>query len=153
MKLNNLKKILKLLIILVFLSSLSTTAQVGNINDYSSGGGGGGGWGNDTNTSAGGSLNDVIINIALLIQNLLIPIVIALALLVFLWGVMKYGTSRDDQSRKESIAIIINGIIILFVMVSVWGLVWLFASFFNVNISNPTTLPDKQIQSGDLIIR
>lgn len=101
----------------------------------------------------GANLNTVIINIARLIQDAIIPIVIGLGLLVFLWGVMKYGMARDDATRKESIAVITNGIIILFVMVSVWGLVWLFASFFGVKITGQVTLPDKQIQSESLIIK
>jgi len=101
----------------------------------------------------GANLNSVIISIAQMIQGALIPIIIGIALLIFLWGVMKYGLSKDDASRKESIAIIINGLIILFVMVSLWGLVWLFASFFGVGFSDSTTLPDKQIPSADLIIR
>lgn len=101
----------------------------------------------------GANLNTVIINIARLIQDGIIPIVIGLGLLVFLWGVMKYGMSRDDATRKESIAIIINGIIILFVMVSVWGLVWIFASIFGVRLTGgPVTLPSKNIQSESLII-
>jgi len=101
--------------------------------------------------ASGDNLNTVIINIARLIQDGVIPIVIGLALLTFLWGVMKYGTSRDEASRKESIAIIINGIIVLFVMVSVWGLVWLFASFFGVNLTGAVELQDKKIQPESLI--
>ena len=101
--------------------------------------------------ASGDNLNTVIINIARLIQDGVIPIVIGLALLTFLWGVMKYGTSRDEAARKESIAIIINGIIVLFVMVSVWGLVWIFASFFGVNLTGPVELQDKPIQPESLI--
>lgn len=101
--------------------------------------------------ASGDNLNTVIINIARLIQDGVIPIVIGLALLTFLWGVMKYGTSRDEAARKESIAIIINGIIVLFVMVSVWGLVWIFASFFGVNLTGSVELQDKTIQPENLI--
>ncbi len=101
----------------------------------------------------GANLNTVIINIARLIQDRVIPIIIGLGLLVFLWGVIKYGMSRDDATRKESIAVITNGIIILFVMVSIWGLVGVFANFFGVGINGEVTLPDKQIQSESLIIK
>lgn len=103
--------------------------------------------------AAGDSLNTVIINIARLIQDGVIPIVIGLALLTFLWGVMKYGTSRDEASRKESIAIIINGIIVLFVMVSVWGLVALFFNFFGLNPRSPVNLQNKPIPAESLIVR
>jgi len=83
--------------------------------------------------ASGDSLNTLIINTARLIQDGVIPVVIGLALLTFLWGVMKYGTSRDEASRKESIAIIINGIIVLFVMVSVWGLVAILQATFGTS--------------------
>jgi hypothetical protein len=103
--------------------------------------------------ASGDSLNTLIINTARLIQDGVIPVVIGLALLTFLWGVMKYGTSRDEASRKESIAIIINGIIVLFVMVSVWGLVAVFSDFFGVNLHGPVNLQNKPIQPESLIIR
>jgi hypothetical protein len=101
----------------------------------------------------GANLNTVIISIAQMIQGGVIPIIIGIALLTFLWGVMRYGMSKDEATRKESIAIIINGLIILFVMVSLWGLVWLFAGLFGVGFSRSTTLPDKQVPSSNLIIR
>jgi len=103
--------------------------------------------------AAGDSLNTVIINIARLIQDGVIPVVIGLALLTFLWGVMKYGTSRDEATRKESIAVITNGLIVLFVMVSVWGLVALFGDFFGLNLHGPVNLQNKQIQPESLIIK
>jgi len=101
--------------------------------------------------ASGDSLNTVIVNIARLIQDGVIPVVIGLALLTFLWGVMKYGTSRDEATRKESIAVITNGIIVLFVMVSVWGLVWLFANFFGLSLNGAVNLQDKTIQPSGLI--
>jgi hypothetical protein len=103
--------------------------------------------------ASGDSLNTVIINIARLIQNGLIPIVIGLALLAFLWGVMKYGTSQDEAARKESISIIINGLIVLFVMISVWGLVALFFNFFGLNPNGPVNLQNKPIPTESLIVR
>jgi hypothetical protein len=59
-----------------------------------------------------------------IINVYLIPIVIGIALLVFLWGVMKYVTSGgDSEKRKEAANTMLYGIIALAVMVSVWGLV------------------------------
>jgi hypothetical protein len=54
----------------------------------------------------------------------LIPIVFALALLYFFWGVAKYILSAGDEGAKEvGKNIMIGGIIALFVMTFVWGLV------------------------------
>ncbi len=60
------------------------------------------------------------------VQNLvarLIPIVIGLALLVFLWGVLRYLFSKEDTEKGQAKSFMLWGIITLFVMVSVWGLV------------------------------
>jgi hypothetical protein len=53
-----------------------------------------------------------------------IPIVVALALLAFFWGMAMYifNTGNDEQ-RKKGLQIMIWGIIALFVMVSVWGII------------------------------
>ena len=60
----------------------------------------------------------------------LIPLVVALTLLVFIWGIFQLVRSNSEDSRKEAIAIITYGIISLFVMVSVWGLVSILTSTF-----------------------
>ena len=76
-------------------------------------------------------------------------IIISLSVLVFLWGLIKYVKSIDDKTRQEAIGTITYGIVALFVMVSVWGLVNLLTNSFgfsgdmnnlkNQNI-NPTNL-------------
>ncbi|KND48850.1 MAG: hypothetical protein AB200_00235 [Parcubacteria bacterium C7867-005] len=56
--------------------------------------------------------------------NLALPIVVALALLGFFYGLMKFIFAADDEdARKSAKDIMIYGVIALFVMVSVWGLV------------------------------
>lgn len=56
--------------------------------------------------------------------DILTPIVVALALLYFFYGLAMFILkSGDEDKRKEAKSIMIYGIIALFVMVSVWGLV------------------------------
>lgn len=70
--------------------------------------------------------------------NLAIPIVIALAVLYFFWGLAQYILNSSDESKKEEgRTIMIYGIIALFVMVSVWGLIRLLQETFNVKDQNP----------------
>lgn len=58
------------------------------------------------------------------IINLLIPIVFALALLYFFWGLAQYILASGDPASQESgRSKMIWGIVALFVMASVWGLV------------------------------
>ncbi len=55
--------------------------------------------------------------------NRLIPFIIALTLIFFMWGIFKLVLSSNEDLRKEAIKTITFGVIGLFVMISVWGLV------------------------------
>lgn len=56
--------------------------------------------------------------------NLATPIVVALALLYFFWGLAQYILNASDEEKKtKGRAIMIWGILALFIMVSVWGIV------------------------------
>ena len=53
-----------------------------------------------------------------------IPFLVLLATVVFLWGILKYITAGDDENQlEEARNIILWGIIALAAMVAVWGLV------------------------------
>ena len=52
--------------------------------------------------------------------NMLIPVLIALALVVFFFGLVKYIMSGKAKGAKD---IMIAGLLGLFVMVSVWGII------------------------------
>lgn len=71
--------------------------------------------------------------------KLLVPFVIALTLLVFLWGILKLVFSAgSDKDHTEGIKFMTWGIVSLFVMVSVWGLVAILTkTFFNGNVVIP----------------
>jgi hypothetical protein len=56
------------------------------------------------------------------IVNLLIPIVFAVALLVFFWGLVMYIFGKEDD-KAQAKKTMIWGVVALFVMASVWGLV------------------------------
>jgi hypothetical protein len=53
----------------------------------------------------------------------LAPFIITLTLLTFLWGMFQLVRSGSEESRKEGRKIIVFGVVALFVMVSIWGLV------------------------------
>lgn len=86
------------------------------------------------------SLEDGIQSI-LDIINLLIPLIIGLAILYFLWGVLQYVTKGNEkEGREEAKWIMIWGIIAIFVMVSVWGLVNILHKTFGLD-NSPAELP------------
>ena len=76
-----------------------------------------------------------------IVNNILIPAVFALAFLFFIWGVFRYVVAGDEESRKEGQRIMLWGVIGLFVMVSVWGLVNLLSGSVNL---------DTTLEGGDI---
>ena len=55
---------------------------------------------------------------------LALPIVVAIALLAFFWGLLKFIFAQgNEESKADAKRIMLWGIIALFVMVAVWGLV------------------------------
>ncbi len=71
--------------------------------------------------------------IAVLVGTL-VPILVTLGLAVFLWGLVRYlwgsGGKADIEGAKKLIK---WGLLILFVMVSVWGIINLMQAALNVN--------------------
>lgn len=56
--------------------------------------------------------------------ELAVPLLVALAVLLFIWGLIKFIFAADsDEARQEGKKIMVWGVIALFVIVSVWGIV------------------------------
>lgn len=70
-----------------------------------------------------GNLETLLNSIGRLV-DLATPIIVGIALLAFFWGLAKYiFASGNEEAKAEGKNIMIWGIIALFVMVSVWGIV------------------------------
>lgn len=68
----------------------------------------------------------------------LMPFLVGLALVFFIIGVLKYIMAQDNESgRTAARQMMVNGIIALFVIVSVWGLVLVIAETINVHPGTP----------------
>lgn len=68
-----------------------------------------------------------------------IPIAVLLALLAFIWGVIKYITAGGDpQRRAEGTKFILWGTLALFVLISVWGIIAILASTFGIPLGDST---------------
>lgn len=72
------------------------------------------------------------------ILNVVIPIMVTLAVIYFIWGVVQYVTSGDAEKKEQGQQHMIWGLIGIFVIVSIWGLVALLANTFG--ISNNQTI-------------
>ena len=72
--------------------------------------------------------------VGVIITSVFTPItflIVALATIYFLLGVLKYIQSVGDETkRKEGVTMMTYGIIGLFVMASLWGLVYVLQSTF-----------------------
>ncbi len=74
-----------------------------------------------------------LFNIVIDIFDVIIPILITLALIYFLWGVARYVMAQGDESaQSEARAMMIHGVIALFVIISVWGLVAVLNATFGI---------------------
>src|SRR3990167_6635323 len=67
------------------------------------------------------------------ILNGLIGLFITLAIVVFFWGLVKYLWSMSNEDAHEGLKIMFWGIIAIFVMVSIWGLIALLQRSFRVD--------------------
>lgn len=96
---------------------------------------------------AGFGLKDIL-QIVYNLLNDIIPILIVLAVLFFFYGLAMFiFKAGDEEARKKGVSIMIYGIIGLFVIVSVWGLVAILQHTFNVNqdvqtVQGPSNIND-----------
>jgi hypothetical protein len=74
-----------------------------------------------------------------LINNVAVPIIFALAFLVFIWGIFQYFIQggHDEEKRESGKQLMLWGLIGFFVMVSVWGLVHLLLGTVVLNNTAP----------------
>jgi len=69
-----------------------------------------------------------------------VPALITIAVIYFIWGVIQFMTSSDEEQKKLGRAKIINGLIGLFVIVAFWGIITVVKSSFGI-----TNAPDESI--------
>jgi hypothetical protein len=63
-----------------------------------------------------------------------IPLIFSMAVIVVLWGIAQ-SLSGSEEKRTEGKLIIVWGVIGLFVMVSIWGIVNILAGTFQLDNS------------------
>ena len=75
-------------------------------------------------------VEELIIEILYLL-NLVIPVIFGLALVYFLWGLAQFILNAGNETARENARnIMIWGIIALFVMVSIWGILRVLSNTF-----------------------
>ena len=67
-----------------------------------------------------------------LMVHWVIPILITLAVIYFIWGVIQYTVSTDEEKKKKARGAIIQGLIGLFVIIAFWGIISVVVNTFGV---------------------
>jgi hypothetical protein len=72
-----------------------------------------------------------------IINNSVIPLLFAVAVIMFIWGVFQFFilNAEDEKKRTEGKQFMIWGIVALAVMLSVWGLVGILGNTFGLGDS------------------
>lgn len=79
--------------------------------------------------------------------NTAVGLLVTLAILVFFWGLIRYIASVGEK-KAEGMSIMFYGIIAIFVMVSIWGIIKVLQNTFGVGGANrppPPTAPTDMI--------
>jgi uncharacterized membrane protein YfcA len=83
-----------------------------------------------------------ILGIAQSILNVVIPVLITIAVIIFIWGVVSYIMAKEDDQKTKARQKILNGLIGLFVIVAFWGILNVVSRTFGVsNDQAPSNLP------------
>jgi len=83
------------------------------------------------------------------IVNVAIPIAVALAVLFFFWGLATYIlASGDTGKREEGRTKMIYGVIALFVIVSIWGIVGFLGGLLGIGQGGTAPVPGVAEEQG-----
>jgi hypothetical protein len=90
-----------------------------------------------------GNLGDVGTTFIDIINNILVPVLFALAFIVFIWGAFTTFImgAQSDETKETGKNLMLWGLIGFFVMVSVWGLVNIMTGTFQFENTNVPILP------------
>ncbi len=88
----------------------------------------------------GGTLFGILCRVGQIL-NAVVPVLIALGVVYFVWGVISYVVAGDEEKKSKGRNAMIYGIIGLAVIVAVWGLVKVLTNTFDVSNTGQITLP------------
>lgn len=88
-------------------------------------------------------LGEFLLQFVYLIDNYLVPLLFAIAFLMFLWGVYLYFIQGAANEEKRTLGrqFVVWGIIGLFIMISIWGIINLLLNSFELDSQSRPPLP------------
>lgn len=90
------------------------------------------------NFAPNAKLGDLLSYITCIISKSVIPLIFALTIVMFLWGVVQFVIKDSEEAKDKGRQLMVWGIIGLTVMVGVWSIVGIVARTFNID---PTFIP------------
>lgn len=73
-----------------------------------------------------------VLTIITSILNTVIPILITLAFILFIYGVLLYITAKDETKKKEGRERLIQGIVGLAIILLIWGIIGIIGRTFGL---------------------
>jgi hypothetical protein len=67
------------------------------------------------------------------ILSLAVPIIIALAVVFLIWNIFRFAVAGNEEDKAKAKTHMIWGIVGLFIMVSIWGLVAVLSNTFSLS--------------------
>jgi hypothetical protein len=96
-------------------------------------------------STVGSGLTSFGTTITGVISNAVIPVLFAIAIVYFIWGVVKFIMSAgDDEARAKGKSMMIWGIVGLVVIVCVYGLIQFLSGATGLQSGGSVTLPTVQ---------
>ena len=95
-----------------------------------------------------GQINTEIAKVVTFINNVLIPLIFAIALLVFVWGMFKFFIYNTEEEKEKGKELAIYAIVAFVLMVSIWGIVNLVANGLGFAGENIDQLPSGPFIGG-----
>ena len=94
-------------------------------------------------TVKGGALEGYINSLIGFVNKVIIPAILALAFLIFVWGIFKYFilSANNEDERKKGLGFMIYGLLGFVLMVSVVGIVSLLTNATGLDTSTTIPLP------------
>jgi heme/copper-type cytochrome/quinol oxidase subunit 4 len=56
------------------------------------------------------------------LMNIVVGLIVTLTLLIYFWGAVRHITNKEESDSWEMRKFLMTGVIIIFVMVSIWGI-------------------------------
>jgi len=86
----------------------------------------------------GSSTLDSLIQKIINLINLLIPILVGIAVIYFIWGIIKFMSAGGNEEKlREGKRHIVFGLLGLAIIMGVWGFVGIICQFFGITCTTP----------------